>query len=46
MSGSRSGRPETWRRQLPIQAILLAGAMIVVVPFLWMLTTSLKSPSQ
>jgi len=46
VSGSRSGRPETWRRQLPIQAILLAGAMIVVVPFLWMLTTSLKSPSQ
>lgn len=46
MSGARSGRVGTWRRQLPIHVILLAGAVIVVVPFLWMITTSLKSPSQ
>ncbi len=44
MSGSRLGGSGTWRRQVPIHAVLLAGAVVVVVPFLWMITTSLKPP--
>ncbi len=30
------------RRELPLHALLLAGAFVVLLPYLWMVTTSLK----
>lgn len=30
------------RRELPLHALLIAGAFVVLLPFLWMVTTSLK----
>ncbi len=42
VDGGRSGVRWSTRRQLGAYAILIAGALVFIVPFVWMFTTSLS----
>jgi multiple sugar transport system permease protein len=39
-----SRRQRRWLRHIVLHVILSAGALFMILPFLWMLSTSLKSP--
>ena len=41
-----AGRRRSWRAQLPTYALLVAVAAILLLPFVWMVTTSLKGAEE
>lgn len=43
---SSTARPRVWIRQTIIYMLLLMGAALVLIPFAWMISTSLKTPEQ
>ncbi len=39
-------RPTSLARHLALHAVLIAGSVVMLLPFIWMLSTSLKEPRQ
>jgi multiple sugar transport system permease protein len=46
LSQSRYARPPRWSGQAIIYALLIVGGIVMVIPFVWMLATSLKPATE